>query len=744
MSNILGYPFSFLLPAPTIEEKGEKTLKSLPNELVIKICENFDDALTLHAVSATSRWLYYIANPILYSLAAEKYPHLLFCACEAGEVGIVKKLLAVGLNPNLPTMGRWSERSDCCPDGSGDAMTSTLNVLTVYDHIIGGDKHQVSGDMSRLEASEFDPTIHSNINVYLSQFKGCYWFPLHCAAMAGSIELVKLLVDSGAYIDPPSRGLCGCNRTAHRPETTVYWTPLHTALCSGNEATANLLLELGASPNVEYRRPDFRPSTALHWAALGGYLSTIQLLLGRGHGNCRIAVDVRDHEGSTPLMWSLGTTKSLQTMKCLLAHGADVEAKSIHDGFIARRKGTAVLQACARGWYRDADFLVKTGAAIEGNRYASALDRCLAALGGSPSTTQEFYSNESNQMGTVHPKLGRLPPRPGPIDFSEEANFEEMVELIKNLIRYDDSIYRYWRTQRSPLVRASAARLFSVADILLSSGSQANQEDRDGRFPLLAAIVGWNPITGSDQDFVEPAPESYLKPYSKVYETVDCLLKRGAKPNQKNGFSQTALMALCCPSVNVPGKLEIMKLMISYGADINLRSRGLLKGPHCYCLPQTRLKLSPVQMTFYENEIDICRYFVKQGAEPPREIGELRLMLRHLVGTVGEFPEPESLIADGNGSAEIHDLNIETMNCKAKFCVGLRLLLEIDRDGRLAKDPESLWLSLLVHHFPLTQRFLASGAFDASWSGERSETCKETSHSFALPDAWSIKLTVSF
>ncbi|KAI1774501.1 ankyrin [Hypoxylon cercidicola] len=688
-------------------------MTSLPNELLILICEILDDACTLNAVSAVSRRLHNIANPMLYSLAVAKYPYLLCWACAAGEVGVVEKLLEAGANPNLPAFSFWDDRLECLKPKSRDSsMKSTPNALrTVYNHALWN--HEQSQEKTHwIRITTFDP---SDLEAYFDEPDGCYWFPLHCAAMAGSNDIVKLLVDSGAHLDPPSRGLCSCSKAAYEWEDTEEWTPLHTALCSGNETTANRLLDLGASPNIEYPKHDTRPFTALHWAALGGYLSTIRLLLDGDYG---ISVDVQNGEGSTPLMWALGTADSTRTMECLLEYGANIEARCKKGVDINNEETTAVLQACANGWFRDVAFLVSAGANIDYND-PSALDRCLVTFGGLADDAQTDYQSERSYEPEIlcrryeeHHKLGYLSRRIGHVDLSEDANFHGMLELTKDLIRRAANIRSFQGAKHSPLVRASAARLFPIADLLLASGSQVDHEDADGRFPLLAAIVGL------DYTYtVAPHLQSYLKLYSEVYETVECLLKHGANPNKANAFGQTALMAVCCLSWKMPDPLEIMKLMVRYGADINLRSYVVRED-----FSSNRLSISsPIGKAFQRKKFDLCHYFVEQGAEPPLEQGELFTMFRDLVWNTMEFPKPNAMVADYDLdyddieiNEEVHDLSIDPLDCKAKFCVALRALLEMDRDGRLAKDSQCLFRSTLVCHFPLTQRFLDSGASDAS------------------------------
>ncbi|KAI1372409.1 ankyrin [Hypoxylon crocopeplum] len=712
-------------------------LLGLANEVLLDIAEFLDNASDLGALSATSQRFHHIANPVLYSLAAAKYPYLLSWACETGRVNTVKNLLLAGISPNQPAIisaesRHWREE-EILQDGKID-LTDHMNVLSeIYDH-----SNKSSGDWPHGERPDlFDPTVHGNVGFpcglwnYISQ-NHAYWFPLHCAAIAGSTEIVKLLVDSGAYIDPPSQFLCHCDPAVYgqRLEIGYYWTPLHTALCCRNEAAANTLLSLGASTKVESFRQE---STALHWAARGDCLSTVRLLV-EGEGEGKVYIDDVGSDEATPLMWALAGAESIKTMPYLIQHGAELDYSRV-DSDIGRPIGI-LDQAIKRGWYDDASFLVDAGARIDDDP-VPALDYCLTVLSEltNPESVELQYiepalpRDESNhgrcRENKLSHRLGQLGERP-PNNLSEAVHYAGMIEFIKKLIHNGANIHGIPNElYPPPLILASMAHSAPIVDLFLEFGEDVDMTFGSMVFPLIAATS-------------RPHPDSKGS-YQRLCNTIDSLLRHGADPNYAMESCPTALFGICClPSTTTADYLGIVRLMVSNGADINRRVstvklQAYFRLNYLYDLglgpfPEVHFT-SPLLIAFRRGHYHICRYLLDQGAEVSNEKGDLQFMMRALACTVPEVYKPERM-ATGPVSMTYHgdedpshDINTDPTNCEGKFCWALGLLLELDHSGWLAKDPESLWLSTSVRHFPLTQMFLDSGASDASWVSRDGDTC---------------------
>jgi len=101
--------------------------------------------------------------------------------------------------------------------------------------------------------------------------------PLHAAAATGRVNVAKVLLEAGAYVDEKDR---------------TDWTPLHEAAMWGNADVARILLEAGA--NVSAKSND--KWTPLHLAAYRGHSDVAKILLEAGAN-----ASAKDNNGMTPL-----------------------------------------------------------------------------------------------------------------------------------------------------------------------------------------------------------------------------------------------------------------------------------------------------------------------------------------------------------------------------------------------------------------------------------------------------------
>ncbi|XP_018324664.1 probable protein S-acyltransferase 23 [Agrilus planipennis] len=166
--------------------------------------------------------------------------------------------------------------------------------------------------------------------------------PAHWAALDGSVDIMRFLIEKNAPIDLPCLGTQGPRpihwacRKGHAAVVQVLLqagvavnaadfkglTPLMTACMFGRTATAAYLLGMGAFNHLV----DINGDTALHWAAYKGHADVIKLLINSGAD-----LQKPDHFGSTPL--HLACISGCVGCVRLLCEKNDVELEPLDKNF---------------------------------------------------------------------------------------------------------------------------------------------------------------------------------------------------------------------------------------------------------------------------------------------------------------------------------------------------------------------------------------------------------------------------
>jgi len=123
---------------------------------------------------------------------------------------------------------------------------------------------------------------------------------LHWAAINNRSELVHYLLSAGAIVDAIGGDLNS--------------TPLQWAVRQGHQGMVALLLNAGADATIR----DGEGNAAIHIAAQFSYWPIVAYLVAKG-----IDVDTFDTNGLTPLMWAVLRSQGPDTIRVLLALGAD-------------------------------------------------------------------------------------------------------------------------------------------------------------------------------------------------------------------------------------------------------------------------------------------------------------------------------------------------------------------------------------------------------------------------------------
>ncbi len=332
--------------------------------------------------------------------------------------------------------------------------------------------------------------------------------PLHAAVKLGHRRLVRLLLDSGAAVNPTDRlGRTPAVRAMQKSQMGIAKTlvaagaeiNLHLAAYLGDVATTKRLIEAGADVNLR----DDLDYTALHYAARQGQAEVAELLIANGAD-----VHAIDKYGYAPLHLAIN---HVEVTKVLLDHSANLNAGDWSGE-------TALEKAIVRGDKEVVSLLLARGADI---------DLHMAAYIGRLDKVKELLANGAD----INLRLSRIDP--------------SMLEELS-------AIYRDTPPDRSepwgdtPLHRALQGGHADVVEFLTTAGADLEARGDQGQTPLHdAAYLGFADIA-------------------------QMLIARGSNVNAVAGsssrYGETPLQMAAHG-----GHTTMVALLVAHGADVNAR-----------------------------------------------------------------------------------------------------------------------------------------------------------------------------
>jgi ankyrin repeat protein len=301
-------------------------------------------------------------------------------------------------------------------------------------------------------------------------------------------------------------------------------TPLSLACQNGNADLVRLLLDAGADANEALPNGE----TALMMAARTGNAETLLLLIERG-ANVNATENLR---GTTPLMWA-AAYEHPAAVNLLLEHGADVSVRSK----VIPRGRRPYLAPTVQS--RLSEFVREIGQA--GRRVANR-----SGLGevppDDPSAAAKLSAERERAVKALESSPGKAANGGSDdVDFAPQpANRAQ--ELWGGV---------------TPLVFSARQGDIASAKIMLEHGADVNQTTEGGWTPLLTAVQ------------------------NRYYQLATFLLEHGADPKIQNKGGWSPLY-IATDNRNIEGgdyptrkpdldHLEIIKLLIEHGADVNAR-----------------------------------------------------------------------------------------------------------------------------------------------------------------------------
>ena len=346
--------------------------------------------------------------------------------------------------------------------------------------------------------------------------------------------------------------------------TATIWaagTEVADAVASKNKQVVRTLLQQKADVNA----PQTDGTTALHWAVRWDDLETADLLIKAGAN-----VMASNRNGATPMY--LATVNGTPAMvDMLLRAGADANATFLTHGetalMFASRTGNVevVKMLLDRGANVNAKETLRDTTAVSwaAEQNHAEVIRLLAEKGADVKVKSKVVTPTGGRGGPPIPTGGL-----SPLVFAAR---EGGLEAVKNLIAAGADPNQTTGDGSSAMLVAIQNGHYPVAEFLLNNGADPDLANAKGWSPLYLTVKHRNIETGTI-----PVPNvAQATPF--IYK----LLEKGADPNVRSktnteirngqratwfneaGATPFIRAALC-------GDIEIMKLLLRYGADPGL------------------------------------------------------------------------------------------------------------------------------------------------------------------------------
>jgi ankyrin repeat protein len=380
---------------------------------------------------------------------------------------------------------------------------------------------------------------------------------LHWAVYRGDLAIATALVKAGASVKQANRDGA---------------TPLSLACQNGGVDLVRLLLDAGADPNETLPNGE----TALMMAARTGNAPTLLLLIERG-ANVNAAENLR---GTTPLMWA-AAYEHPEAVNVLLEHGADVSARSkvIPRGrrpYLAptvqsrlsefvREIGQAGRRVAQRSGLGEVPPDDPSAAA----KLAAERDRALKALEASPG---KAANGGSDDVDFAPQPSNRAPELWGGVPSLVFSARQGDIESAKLMLEHGADVNQTTEGGWTPLLAAVQNRYYALATFLLEHGADPKIQNKGGWSPLYIATDNRN-IEGGDYPT--------RKPDLDHLEIIKLLIERGADVNARMHSSTETRTVFTHQWLYEDGAtpflraaqssdLVLMKMLLEHGADPKL------------------------------------------------------------------------------------------------------------------------------------------------------------------------------
>lgn len=486
-------------------------------------------------------------------------------AAEAGHLEMVKQLLDAGAHPNwelVAPMASIMGKSEAAlkklgldtdswepvslPGLSGFENPTPLALAAYGDHVevmkvlldAGAYKWDALDYASAAgNLASMKLLLDAGMDPNLLEFPGSWNYPLAQAAKAGKTEAIQMLLDAGADVEGPE---------------SVALTPLMRAAEGGHIEAAQTLLDAGANINTAKN-----VGSALNAAVRANQVGMAELLINSG-----AELEFTDTHGLTPLILAASGNHH-EIVELLVKAGASIRPTTEHGS-------TALMHMAIYGRNDAVRMLIEAGAEIDAENKFGNTALILAVRHGHVSVVRHLVSTgvvsnrildhkDKKGISALHRAAGqgRLDLVKLLIEAGADVNLPSQAYPVPEWLRFPPSPGLH--DGATPLIFATSAfnhkeRVTQYRTLTVEGGAYFRLLDKDGMLPpkYLEKYRAYEPS-------LSPDPRRRL---ARV-EIVRQLIAAGADVNATDdAHGITALFGAASM-----GRLEIVRLLLETGAD---------------------------------------------------------------------------------------------------------------------------------------------------------------------------------